>query len=654
MRAARPALLCATAAVLLGALGAAPAGATPPLHPCPHQPAFGCGTLQVPLDRSGAVPGTVTLHFAERYRHPPGHAVLIALSGGPGQQDVAYANSFAQSLRPALARYRLVVVDQRGTGLSGALDCPNLQPLGALDPIMPQAVAACAAQIGPQRAFYTTTDTVQDLEALRVALGAPKLALMGISYGTHVALQYARQYPANVDRLILDSVVGPAGPDGFLLDTYRNLPRVLREQCANGECHGVTTDPVGDVAAVAGAIERAPIAGTAYDPLGRPRRVSYYSAEQLSFLVTAGDLNPVLQAALPGAIAAARAGDPSELLRLHRVGEGPPTALRDLSFGLNVTTGCEDAELPYSLQTPLEDRDAIVQQATAALDPAVLSPFDAATIERSSYVDDCEQWPVGAVAAPSTAPLPSVRSLVLSGRLDTRTPLENGAATAAQLGQASFVTVPGTGHDELDSDFTGCADRALRRFIAGTTVGDPCQGHSNQVAVLPRPPRSLKDFRHPAHVPGDRGRAVFAVLDTVLDARIAALQTLFAGFHSIRAGGLWGGSVSAPASFNGALTLRHYAYVRGLRVTGRLTAFADGRIRGTVRVHGRTRATTGTLTLDLRGGAHGTLGGRLVRWEPSAAQLGRAARAGLRSLRVDGRSMPRVRTLGLWPAALAR
>jgi hypothetical protein len=71
-------------------------------------------------------------------------------------------------------------------------------------------------------------------------------------------------------------------------------------------------------------------------------------------------------------------------------------------------------------------------------------------------------------------------------------------------------------------------------------------------------------------------------------------------------------------------------------------------------VHGRTRATTGTLTLDLRGGAHGTLGGRLVRWEPSAAQLGRAARAGLRSLRVDGRSMPRVRTLGLSPAAPAR
>jgi hypothetical protein len=60
------------------------------------------------------------------------------------------------------------------------------------------------------------------------------------------------------------------------------------------------------------------------------------------------------------------------------------------------------------------------------------------------------------------------------------------------------------------------------------------------------------------------------------------------------------------------------------------------------------------LTLDLRGGAHGTLGGRSVRWEPGAAQASRAARAGLRLLRADGRSMPRVRMLGLWPAAHAR
>ena len=83
---------------------------------------------------------------------------------------------------------------------------------------------------------------------------------MGVSYGTHVALQYARTFPARTDRLVLDSIVGPDGPDPFLLDTLRNLPRVLRAQCAGGVCAGVTTDPVADLAAVVRRLARGPIA----------------------------------------------------------------------------------------------------------------------------------------------------------------------------------------------------------------------------------------------------------------------------------------------------------------------------------------------------------------------------------------------------------
>ena len=117
-------------------------------------------------------------------------------------------------------------------------------------------MANCANRIGPRRAFYTTADTVLDIDALRQALGADKIALMGISYGTHVALQYARAFPEHVDRLILDSIVGPDGPDAFLLDTYRNMPRVLDEQCAHGACRNATKDPVADVAALVRAHQR--------------------------------------------------------------------------------------------------------------------------------------------------------------------------------------------------------------------------------------------------------------------------------------------------------------------------------------------------------------------------------------------------------------
>src|SRR5215210_123942 len=220
------------------ALAPAAGAQAPRLTRCQGQPQFSCGTINVPLDYSGRVPGTIPLHFAARTTFPRNGKILFALTGGPGQQGIDFATPSAQSLEPALGQYRLVVLDQRGTGKSGVLRCPGIQSSRALDVVAPAKLAACAARIGPRRNFYTSADTVLDLETVRKVLGATKVGLMGISYGTHVALQYARAFPQNVDRLVLDSVVGPDGPDPFLLDTYRTLPRILGEQCANRRCAG--------------------------------------------------------------------------------------------------------------------------------------------------------------------------------------------------------------------------------------------------------------------------------------------------------------------------------------------------------------------------------------------------------------------------------
>src|SRR3954454_6278236 len=221
-----PTAALAITLMALGALAPTAGAQAPRLTRCPGQAAFGCDTITVPLDYSGQVPGTIALRFAARRTFPRTGKVIFALTGGPGQQGIDFATPSSMSLAPALRQYRLVVLDQRGTGKSGVLRCPSLQSARALDVVAPAELAACAARIGPRRQFYTSADTVLDLESLRKALGATKVALMGISYGTHVALQYARAFPQNVDRLVLDSIVGPDGPDSFLLDTYRTLPRI--------------------------------------------------------------------------------------------------------------------------------------------------------------------------------------------------------------------------------------------------------------------------------------------------------------------------------------------------------------------------------------------------------------------------------------------
>src|SRR3954470_6242999 len=161
-------VLMAIAALLAVAVPSAPALTT---HACPRTAGFRCGTVTVPLDRSGRVPGTVKLAVAVEAPRRGTKGFLLALSGGPGQPSVVFADSFRASLAPALAHRRLVLLDQRGTGQSGALRCPPLQALGTLDVVNTRIVESCAKQQGPKRQFFSTTDSVQDIEAVRQAIG---------------------------------------------------------------------------------------------------------------------------------------------------------------------------------------------------------------------------------------------------------------------------------------------------------------------------------------------------------------------------------------------------------------------------------------------------------------------------------------------------
>ena len=183
----------------------------------------------------------------------------------------------------------------------------------------------------------------------------------------------------------------------------------------------------------------------------------------------------------------------------------------------------------------------------------------------------------------------------------------------------------GTGHDVLDSDITGCAARALKRFAAGGRIGEPCKGADNAVTVLPRPAHSLADYRRPASVKGDRGRLLYATLDTIIDAQISALQTLYAGYERIQGGGLRGGSFTA--SGDGArLRLHRYELVHGIAVSGTLRASSSADA-GIVRVDGPGKLD-GTLRITAKGVVTGRLGGRRVRYAPPPRGGAKAASVG--------------------------
>ena len=115
-----------------GAAALAAAARADASSPCADSTDFACATLPVPLDRSGRVPGTISLASSAdaRPRRPQRDAV-IALAGGPGQAALPLGEFIAKAMAPALGTRDLLVFDQRGTGDSDPLACPALSSSAA-------------------------------------------------------------------------------------------------------------------------------------------------------------------------------------------------------------------------------------------------------------------------------------------------------------------------------------------------------------------------------------------------------------------------------------------------------------------------------------------------------------------------------------------
>src|SRR5947207_14800422 len=114
--------LCAA----LGAPNAAPAARTL-FAPCGAN-GLECSTVNVPLDRSGATPGTVALHVEELPAPGTPRGVLFIIAGGPGQGSAGtfQLGATGADFRSQFPGYTLVAFDNRGTGRSGVLRCPEL------------------------------------------------------------------------------------------------------------------------------------------------------------------------------------------------------------------------------------------------------------------------------------------------------------------------------------------------------------------------------------------------------------------------------------------------------------------------------------------------------------------------------------------------
>ncbi len=449
---ARPLVLLT---MLLAGLGSGAGAAPPGLEDCRlrgvEHPAW-CGKVQRPLSADAPQGAHIELHYAvlpalSRQRKPD---PVFFFAGGPGQSAIDLAGTVAQLLARFSNRRDLVLIDQRGTGRSAPLVCEGdddpTRPLrdGLDEARVQRALTRCrraleALPYGDLRRF-TTVEAARDAEAVRVALGAERVNLVGVSYGTRVALEYLRQTPRAVRRIVLDGVAPPdmALPLAFARDAQAAFDALLVRCETDAACArrhpGLRVQWTQLLAALPRELN------LVHPVTGRQEQLTL-TRENLAGLVRAPLYAPVLASGLP--------------LAIDEATQGRWEALVGLALALGAGRSGHIAQGQHFSVICSEDMPQVPAGEPAQGDFASLA---------DRYREACRDWPRAVLpAAFHRVGLSTVPVLLLSGAADPVTPPRHAQRVAAALGpRARHVVIAAAGHGQLALP---CVRELVHRFV---------------------------------------------------------------------------------------------------------------------------------------------------------------------------------------------
>lgn len=402
-----------------------------------------CGQLEVPQSREHPKDRVIRLFVeilpAKAPPDPP-LAPLVVLAGGPGAAPWAYPE-----LEGVRMQRDVILLHQRGTGLSDPrLDCAD-----------PAALSACAERLRARDidpAAYGTENAAQDVEDLRVALGLEQLDLLGLSYGTELALEVMRRYPQRVRSAVLGATLPPQVD--FYAERSANLDAALDAlfaACAADPACPLA-NPKQSFLDLVAQLDREPEDYLAIDADGHEKSVH----------VDGAAIAPLL---LDSMYRTDRIPDfPAWLLDLQTA-EG-----REATFA-GMQSAPDDDSLGVYLSVTCRGEVAVTDRAHSPAPPAYLRGEDVGFQELQRA---CEVWDVGSAPERTRQPVRvDVPTLLITGELDPVTPPRWARLVADGLLHSHAVEFRGAGHDAV---FQPCALELIGHFLADPTAdpGDAC------------------------------------------------------------------------------------------------------------------------------------------------------------------------------------
>jgi pimeloyl-ACP methyl ester carboxylesterase len=428
-----------------------------------------CGQVERALDPARPDGTKIAIHFVvvpSQDRNKLLDAVFL-LPGGPGQSAINVAG-WGKTILSRLNRRRdLVFVDQRGTGRSAPLTCLRAESAFENETEQMRQLQACRKQLqtlphGDLR-MYSTSIAVQDLEAVRVQQGYAAINLVGVSYGTRVGLEYLRQYPSAVRRMVLDGVVPPDLQISAAADAQAALDALFADCAAEASCNQAYPQLKQSWQQLLNAMPRQ--ASVIHPRLGTSQSVTI-TRDMLLQLVVKALYAPTYASALPYAITQAVQNNFSPLLTLSGAGALPGPG--DIATGMHFSVMCSE---DFSAQ-----RKAV----------AVAKNDDFAQRTSSMYQTICADWP-RAVIPPEfySVPTSSAPVLLLAGGIDPVTPVRHASRVAQALGsKARLIEVKNAGHGLLT---LGCVSDVAYRYLNAKSDEEAQKVDAQCVRQIPRP-----------------------------------------------------------------------------------------------------------------------------------------------------------------------
>ncbi len=378
--------------------------------------------------------------FPAQSRAPRPDPILF-IAGGPGQGAAALGALVLRLLEGVDRDRAVILVDVRGTGASSPLICHDTGRVmrGARNEWFDRCLSSLTARADLRQ--YTTTSVVADLEEVRLALGIEQVNLLGVSYGTRVAVEYLITHPSHVRTAILRGA-DPMNGKTFL-HADRNAESSLQAIVADCErersCAMAFPTLRRELASLPSLLAKQARVVEITDPQTSKKRMLDAGYPLFHDLLYALMLDEVGRREVPAIIHRMATGGVAALARLAAQYLG---GYDDVSAGLYYSVTCAEDEPRLSSAERME---------IALLETGVAVPDDR-----------CRLWPR---AEPLPPPIEvnnrGVPVLVVSGEDDPATPPKGAASLASRLG-AQHIVIPAGSHTPL---FPGCAARLVREFL---------------------------------------------------------------------------------------------------------------------------------------------------------------------------------------------